>query len=104
MIHARFSISTMMLVVLVLALDLFAGGPFYGPTGMEAASLFNSGVLPMVSILAIGSFVLMHAQRVRQAVGASSSGSRHLDWLPCSCTSPALAYSRSRFTSNSATC
>jgi hypothetical protein len=59
MIHARFSISTMMLVVLVLALNLFAGGPFYGPTGMEGTSLLNPADLPMASILAVGMFVLV---------------------------------------------
>ena len=35
MTHVRFSISTLMFVVLVIALNLYAGGPFYGPNGME---------------------------------------------------------------------
>ena len=75
MIHARFSISTMMLVVLVLALDLFAGGPFYGPTGMEAASLFRLR-RPADGEHLGDRIVCSHgsAQRVRQAVGGSLVG------------------------------
>jgi hypothetical protein len=48
-----------MVVVLVLAINLAAGGPFYGPNGMEMFSLLSSGALPMASILAVGVFVLM---------------------------------------------
>jgi hypothetical protein len=59
MIHTRFSISTLMVVVLVLAVNLAEGGPFYGPTGMEGLSLLSSGALPMASILAVGLVVLM---------------------------------------------
>jgi len=59
MFHARFSISTLMFVVLVVALNLVAGGPYYGQTGMERPSLLSSGALPMASILAVGLFVLM---------------------------------------------
>ena len=59
MIHTRFSISTLMVVVLVLAVNLAAGGPFYGPNGMEWLSLLSSGALPMASILAVGLVVFM---------------------------------------------
>jgi hypothetical protein len=59
MMHARFSLSTLMVVVLVLAVNLSAGGPFYGLTGMEGLSLLSSGALPMASILAVGLVVLM---------------------------------------------
>jgi hypothetical protein len=48
-----------MVVVIVLAVNLAAGGPFYGPNGMEGLSLLSSGALPMASILVIGLFVLM---------------------------------------------
>jgi hypothetical protein len=48
-----------MVVVLVLAVNLAAGGPFYGPNGMEMSSLLSSGALPMASVLAVGLFVLM---------------------------------------------
>jgi hypothetical protein len=59
MIHSRFSISTLMAVVLVIAVNLAAGGPFYGPSGMEMLSLLSSGALPMASILALGLVLLM---------------------------------------------
>jgi hypothetical protein len=59
MIHLRFSISTLMFVILVLAVNLSVGGPFYGPTGMEGLALLTSGALPMANILAVGLVVLM---------------------------------------------
>ncbi len=62
MIHARFEISTLMVVVLVLAVNLAAGGPFQGLAGMEWPSLLNSGALPMASILAVGLVALMKSR------------------------------------------
>jgi hypothetical protein len=60
MIHLRFSISTLMFVILVLAVNLSVGGPFYGPKGMEGLALLSSGALPMASILAVGLVVLLN--------------------------------------------
>ena len=59
MAHVRFSISTLMFVVLVIAFNLYAGGPFYGPNGMEWLALLSSGAVPMASILAVGLVVLL---------------------------------------------
>ena len=60
--RARFSLSTLMFGILVLALNLGTGGPYFGPTGMERSSLLSSGAQPMASILAVGLFVLMTRQ------------------------------------------
>jgi hypothetical protein len=58
MIHVRFSVSTLMFVILVLAVNLTIGGPFFGPNGMEWLALLSSGAVPMASILAVGLVVL----------------------------------------------
>jgi hypothetical protein len=51
----RFSTSTRMTVVLVLAANCGADGWFfYGPTGMEHVALLGSGTLPIASKLALG--------------------------------------------------
>ncbi len=61
----RFSISTFMAVVLVLAVNLAAGDFYYGAPGMEWSTLINFGARPMASILAVGLLPLTR-MRTRQ--------------------------------------
>jgi hypothetical protein len=55
----RFSISTLMAVVLVAALNLSASDIVYGPADMAWPDLINFGARPMASILAIGLLSLL---------------------------------------------
>jgi hypothetical protein len=65
MTHPHFSISTLMAVVLVLAINLAAGGGFFGMSGMEWPELLDLGARPMASILAIGLVPLLKARSGR---------------------------------------
>jgi hypothetical protein len=55
----RFSISTLMAVVLVVAMNLAAANVYYGPPEMAWPDLINFGARPMASILAVGLLALL---------------------------------------------
>jgi hypothetical protein len=61
MILPRFSISTLMAVVLVVAMNLAAGELYWapGPSDMAWPDLMNFGARPMASVLAVGLLALL---------------------------------------------
>jgi hypothetical protein len=63
----RFSISTLMALVLVAALNFAAGDAYYGPPDMAWPDLINFGARPMASILAVGLLALLFNRSERPA-------------------------------------
>src|SRR5262245_49203367 len=55
------SISTLMVVVLVIAVNVAAGDVYFGAVGDDWADLLNFGARPMASLLAIGAVPALRA-------------------------------------------